>query len=53
MKIINMILIVLCFAGIYLIWAFLNSDSEFEYIESILKRHGNEHLYRKRFPPDI
>lgn len=44
--------IVLCFIGIYLIWAFLDSDSEFEDIESILKKHGNEHLYRKRFSLD-
>jgi len=52
MKIKYVILTILCFAGIYFIWAFLNSDSEFEDIESILKKHGNEHLYRKRFPPD-
>ena len=52
MKIKYFALTVLCFVGIYLIWAFLDSDTEFEDIESILKKHGNEYLYRKRFPPD-
>lgn len=52
MKIKCLVLTVLCFIGIYLIWAFLDSDTEFEDIESILKKHGNEHLYRKRFSLD-
>ena len=49
---IKYIALTVLFVGIYLIWAFLDFDTEFEDIESILKRHGNEHLYRKRFPPD-
>ena len=35
MKIKYIVLTVLCIIGIYLIWAFLDSDTEFEEIESI------------------